>query len=154
MPSYYVNNEVSSEVLFDQTVDLFKNRPGFFTPYKGFSDVGISLVTPIALPVVSGLCLTAAGVLTTISLASLAAAYFAELKGDRELGTKAWLISGVTAGLAGIAIMATVAFALSIPFEALRICTRTIATLLAPLFNCCSGQENVQHELLPSFAHV
>lgn len=135
MPSFSSSEQTDVLSVFNQ---YNAGRAGFFSPYQSGADFGLTLATPVVYPVLSLVSLSAAGILSVIAVGSIAAAAIAEIKGDRDLGSDSLTYGALASGFAGGCVMASAVLALATLSEFVKIFTRAIASVVAPLINLCS----------------
>lgn len=147
------NNTI--EQVTNLTQKIFKERYGFFTPYKSVPDFIETLFSPVAVPVLlgiaSGLFLTSSVIASVATLGAICTAAGAALFDDDDLLigslnvlSMAALTTGITA-LVGVALaFATV---LSIPYTLAELVTRTVATIISPIVDACCSEESDESDL-------
>lgn len=137
----------------DKKQDLttwFNSRPGSFIPYQSSHDFLESLALPLIIPIASSSFCAVTTIITGLSsllcAASLLSGAFTGLLGIKKAYQPSFDLTVLTALVAGVSLLAATVSALMIVLgtthAAMRLMTRTGATLFAPLFNFFNATKN------------
>jgi hypothetical protein len=145
----------------------YKKSPGFFTPYRSFSEFGTGLTAPIVAPTVLGLIagvtalVAAVGTLATVGslFVSGGAAFGGLFTKNYETAEDALVAAAFAGIITAVAALATVALtvlaAVSIPYALTALVTRSVSTVVSAVSDCfskcCSkeaDEENIETEHL------
>jgi len=141
--------------LQEQVLQLQRNTPGFFTPYKSGTDFAFSAAAPIIAPVVFGTFSAILGAVSVISTAASISSLFiagaAALAGNEDLTDNALTVAAFAGILAAItpifAALSALAAAFFLVTSCVSLVTRTGATVVngvGSLFNSAPASEEMQ----------
>ncbi|WP_298625347.1 hypothetical protein [uncultured Legionella sp.] len=138
---------------------IFKDRHGFFTPYKSVPDFLETLSAPVGVPVVLGvasaLFLATSAISGITTFGAFCVAVAAALFDEDDLLISSLSVLGLAAITNGITLLVGSALALatvlSIPFTLTELVTRTAASIFCPIINpiidgCSSDNTDVPEE--------
>ncbi len=129
-------------------MSVYKNRPGFFSPFRSFADFSLTLTTPISIPllmaVITGTCALGIAVAAVTCVGSFLFAA-ASAPFHSEIASTA-LVTSMIAGFVTFAcIICTglfaIAAALAAPLFGVCIAARSIATLTNGVCGASVGEE-------------
>jgi hypothetical protein len=143
----FSNHNASAEGIASRAYELYKKRPGFFTPYKNGSHVVGGVVAPLIYPVsgvvLAGYSLIFAAIASVVSVGSLLVAGGAYLLENTALYNDAQKMAGWALKFTGVALLtaaiSTLLAVLSIPHGMVNLVTRSGATIAAVITGYSDG---------------
>lgn len=140
---------ITADQVSDLILTFYKDRYGFFTPYKSGYDFVETLASPVVVPAVlgvgSGLFFVGSVIAGFVSLGALGVAVGAAIFEDDDLLISCTGILNMSAFITGITALvgAALAFAavLSIPYTLVELITRTASTIISPIIDACCPDE-------------
>ncbi|MCW8399925.1 hypothetical protein OQJ26_14120 [Legionella sp. PATHC038] len=149
---YYIFDGQTIKEIKNRSVETYRNRPGFFTPYENVCEFGGELIAPGFYPfcglVLSGFSAFAFMASAVACMGTYLIAAGADLFGATEFRNNVLELAGFALYFTGVALSTSAVGALlaiiSFPHSLLSIATRSMSTLIAASSGTSGAAETAQ----------